>query len=123
MDDVLKRVCAGLVQVTPYSPDGDRVHMPMCYPGGTTVTLHVCPIDRGCFRVGDFRGGYEEAEQIGETELYKAIAENIAAKEELTFRSFELSVVVDSEEKLAGALMAIACASLTAVTKTYGAAS
>ncbi len=93
------------------------VSMPLLYPGGQPVTVHVRPHDDE-FIVSDGGNGFISAEHMGASELYLRLAPNVAKVNGVEFDGISMFAARVSVDWLANAVIFVAAASKAAVERT-----
>lgn len=113
MQDVLDDVVRQLVVAHVQGGEG-FISMPMIFPGGAPVVIHV-RTDGDDFIVTDQGRGYLEAEVMGAAALYARIAKQVAASVGIEFDGHMVFAARVSRDWLPNAVIFVATASRNAV--------
>ena len=115
--DVVQRAAAQLVSLRAVG-ESSYVSTPILYPSGSCVIVRVDGHGSNFF-VTDFGTGFEEASDLGAERTYRRIAKSVAERTGVRFDGHALFELEVTEGQLAGAISAIANASLEAVQLAF----
>ena len=113
IDDVARQIVAADVR----SGQEAFIKMPMLYPSGSTVVIHVAAVGESFF-VTDHGAGYDEAEMMGGSATFSRNAPMIAEKSGIGFDRHSFFVAEALRDQMPGAVVAVANCSLEAVSIT-----
>lgn len=100
VEAVVRRTLAELVRSRRVG-DGYFINLPLLYPDGSCVTVHLNPTEKG-FRVSDYGFAYREAEDVGRAKSFRRIANRIAEDKCVDVSDRKISCDVSDEELFRG---------------------
>ncbi|HSK41106.1 MAG TPA: hypothetical protein VK943_15170, partial [Arenibaculum sp.] len=113
---IAEEVACGLAQPL-MNGAGCFIRMPVMYPGGSSVVVHLDG-GRDRFFVSDYGYGYAEADMMGATGSFARVARDLAERTGITFDARTFFVAESTRDELIATVAAVADCSQRAVTET-----